>query len=317
MKNLIFMNELSKNKELAISKEITKNISQFINHIVLEKGLSDNTKSSYHHDLTVFAEFLSSKKIENFNSVKVIDVTLFIEQLSSLGLSSSSRARYLSSLRSLYKFLISNGYSDSDPTENVDAPKLLRKLPEVLSIDDVNSILESCPADTLIGIRDRAILETLYACGLRVSELCNLKQREIIKDAEIIRVFGKGSKERIIPIGRSAIHWIEEYLLKVRHQFLKSYSANDIIFLNSRGKGLSRMWIWKIVDFYSKKAGVQVKCYPHIFRHSFATHLIEGGADLRAVQEMLGHSDISTTQIYTHLDKAYIKEVHRTFHPRA
>lgn len=300
-----------------IPKEILKNISQFINHISLEKGLSDNTKLSYHHDLTVFAEFLASKKINSIKTVKSEHITLFIEQLNKLGLTISSRSRYLSAIRSFYKYYITNDICENDPTETVNMPKLLRKLPDVLTIEDINSILKSCNTDTLAGIRDRAIIETLYACGLRVSELCNLKQRDIIKDAEIVRVFGKGSKERLVPIGKSAIYWIEQYILKARHQFIKLFNTDDLLFLNQRGKGLTRMGIWKIVNFYANKAGINIKCYPHIFRHSFATHLLEGGADLRAVQEMLGHSDISTTQIYTHLDKEYIKEVHRTFHPRA
>ncbi len=300
-----------------IPKEISRNISQFINHITLEKGLSENTKLSYHHDLTVFAEFLSSQNINSLKKTNSEHISSFIEQLNELGLTTSSRSRYLSAIRSFFKYLIKNDICEKDPTETINMPKLLRKLPDVLTIEDINSILESCDTDTLAGIRDRAIIETLYACGLRVSELCSLKQRDIIKDVEIIRVFGKGSKERLVPIGKSAIYWIEQYVLKARHQFIKLFNTDDLLFLNQRGKGLTRMSIWKIVNFYANKAGVTIKCYPHIFRHSFATHLLEGGADLRAVQEMLGHSDISTTQIYTHLDKEYIKEVHRTFHPRA
>ncbi|MDP2362460.1 MAG: tyrosine-type recombinase/integrase, partial [Ignavibacteria bacterium] len=167
-----------------------------------------------------------------------------------------------------------------------------------------------------MGIRDRAILEVMYASGLRVSEVINLKQRNILADAEIIRVFGKGSKERIVPIGTSALEWLELYRQKARVLFIKAKPTDDVLFLNQRGAKLSRMGIWKIVDFAARKAEIGTKVHPHTFRHSFATHLLEGGADLRAVQEMLGHSDISTTQIYTHLDRDYIKEVHRTFHPR-
>jgi integrase/recombinase XerD len=205
---------------------------------------------------------------------------------------------------------------DSNPAENIDIPKSSKKLPETLTINDVNKILEQPDTSKPAGVRDRAILELLYACGLRVSELCTLRIKDIIVEAEIIRVFGKGSKERIVPIGSSALDWINQYLLKVRHLFVKRGKTEDILFLNQRGTQLSRMSIWKLVQSSARKAEIQIHVHPHIFRHSFATHLLEGGADLRAVQEMLGHSDISTTQIYTHLDNDYIKEVHKTYHPR-
>ncbi|MBI5324645.1 MAG: site-specific tyrosine recombinase XerD [Ignavibacteriae bacterium] len=301
---------------IVLSKEIQREINRFIQFISLEKGLSDNTKTSYNHDLKQFAEFLISKKVIKFSNAQSQNVTDFLQVLDDLGLSVKSRSRYLSSIRSLYKFLFSSGITEKNITDVIDLPKTSRKLPDTLSVDDINRILEQPDTNKPAGIRDRAILETMYACGLRVSELCFLKQRDIIYDAEIIRVFGKGSKERIVPIGNSALNWIIEYLKKARHLFNKKADTDDILFLNQRGTKLSRMSIWKILDYSARLAELNVHVHPHMLRHSFATHLLEGGADLRAVQEMLGHSDISTTQIYTHLDRDYIKEVHKTFHPR-
>jgi integrase/recombinase XerD len=190
-------------------------------------------------------------------------------------------------------------------------------LPDTLSIDEMLSILEQPDITTKAGIRDRAMLELLYACGLRVSELCGIKQRDMLLEQEVIRVFGKGSKERIVPIGSSALEWVGTYQLEVRSHFMKyGVSTNDILFLNQRGTGISRMSVWNIVSKATMDAGIEKQVHPHTFRHSFATHLLEGGADLRALQEMLGHSDISTTQIYTHIDREFIRQVHKTYHPR-
>ncbi len=306
-----------KNKENnEIEKKLLRDLKQFIHYITLEKGLSKNTKDSYQHDLMRFSEFLSSRNIQNFTTTKAQDISDFLYVLDEYGLGVATRSRYLSAIRGLFKFLFANGIIEKNISDMIDLPKSRRNLPDTLSIEDVNLILEQPDTQKPAGIRDRAILETLYACGLRVSELINLKQRNILFDAEVIRVFGKGSKERIVPIGHSALNWIGKYQKKVRHLFNKKGDAQDILFLNQRGSALSRMGIWKIVDKYAVKADISIHVHPHIFRHSFATHLLEGGADLRAVQEMLGHSDISTTQIYTHLDRDYIKEVHKSFHPR-
>lgn len=302
--------------DISLTKEILRELNQFIQFISLEKGLSDNTKMSYKHDLKQFAEFLSSKSILNFTNAVPQNVSDFLQLLDDIGLSVTSRSRYLSSIRMLYKYLFSSGITDKNITDVIDLPKTSRKLPDTLTIEDINNILEQPDTNKPAGIRDRAILETLYACGLRVSELCNLKQRDVISEAEIVRVFGKGSKERIVPIGNSALKWITEYIKKARHLFIKKSDTDDILFLNQRGSKLSRMSIWKLLDISARAAEINVHVHPHMLRHSFATHLLEGGADLRAVQEMLGHSDISTTQIYTHLDRDYIKEVHKTFHPR-
>ncbi len=300
-----------------LEKKIKNELGQFIQYISFEKGLSENTKISYQHDLNQYAQYLNSKHIISFGHAEFIHITGFLKLLSELGLSVASRSRYLSAIRGLYKFLFAEGICKQNTAELIDLPKGGRKLPDTLTIPDIENLLAQPDISGPAGIRDRAILETMYACGLRVSELCNLKQRDVIFDAGIVRVFGKGSKERMVPIGSSAIYWIEEYQKKARHLFLKKSNTDDVLFLNQRGSKLTRMGIWKILDKAARMAQLNIHVHPHMLRHSFATHLLEGGADLRAVQEMLGHSDISTTQIYTHLDRDYIKEVHRTFHPRA
>jgi integrase/recombinase XerD len=299
-----------------MKKKIEILIKEFLTYISLEKGLSENTKESYKIDLKNYREFLKSLDIEEIADVKDDDVYNFINYLAELGLAASTRARYISSIKGFHKYLNAVGISDSNPAELLQIPKNSKNLPDTYSINDIQSIIDAIDISKNAGIRDRAIFETLYACGLRVSELINIRQRDIIRDAEIIRVVGKGSKERIVPIGQSALDWIKKYQSEVRPLFLKGKETDDILFLNQRGKGLTRMGIWKLLKKYATSVGLE-NAHPHIFRHSFATHLLEGGADLRAVQEMLGHSDISTTQIYTHLDKEFIKEVHRTFHPRA
>ena len=299
------------------SLRLKREISRYLNYIELEKGLSQNTRSSYETDLHRLAEYLETKNIDNFSGVKRKNITDFLKSLADIGIEASTRARYLSSIRGFFGHLFSNGKIANDVTETIELPKTGRKLPVTLSYDQINSIIEQPDTEKPAGIRDRAILETLYACGLRVSELTTLKQRDILYELEIIRVFGKGSKERVVPIGKTALYWINEYREDVRPLFLKNKDAEDILFLNQRGSGLTRMAIWKFVKKYTLKAGIEEDVHPHIFRHSFATHLLEGGADLRAVQEMLGHSDISTTQIYTHIDSDFIREVHKTFHPRA
>ena len=225
-------------------------------------------------------------------------------------------ARYFSSLKGFFSYLEKNKYIKKNPIEKITAPKLSKKLPSVLNINEIDSILSQPDTNDKLGLRDKAILELFYACGSRVSELINLKISDLFLDDEVIRVFGKGSKERLIPIGSSAIKWINEYLGKSRSGLMKYSKSGNFVFLNSRGTKLSRMGIWKIIGRYVKEAGIKKEVHPHTFRHSFATHLLEGGADLRAVQEMLGHADISTTQIYTHIDRDYIKQVHKQFHPR-
>lgn len=315
------MEESFHNKELQPDGELpsgfAKQLKQFINYIAFEKGLSENTKKAYQQNLTVYAEYLASAGRKSFVQSDEALLSDFLYHLYQKSFNASTRARYLVAIRNLHKFLLSESLTQSNPTETADMPKMSRKLPVILSPDEVFRIIESPDIEKPSGIRDRAILETLYACGLRVSELINLKQKDILKEYEVVRVLGKGSKERLVPIGNTALEWIETYRMKARILFLSLNETNDILFLNQKGKKLSRMAIWNIVRQNTIMAGIDKEIHPHILRHSFATHLLEGGADLRAVQEMLGHSDISTTQIYTHLDRDYIKEVHRTFHPRA
>jgi len=305
----------AKPKGLPLS--IQREFKQFAHYIALERGLSENTSSSYGTDLTRFAEFLTMHGYSSYLHAESKDIAQFLSTLEDIGLVPTTRARYLYSIRALYKFFYGTGLTEQNISDTIDLPKVQRTLPTVLSYDQICSILEQPDVSKPDGIRNRAMLETLYACGLRASELCGLHQRDILDEIEVIRVFGKGSKERLVPIGGSAMRWIREYQRSVRPRFLKStVNADDVLFLNQRGGKLSRMSVWNIVHSAARSAGIE-EVHPHLFRHSFATHLLEGGADLRAVQEMLGHADIATTQIYTHVDREYIKEVHRTFHPRA
>lgn len=295
--------------------DFVKKTQQFINYIKFEKGLAENSISSYQIDLKQYLSFLIDNDISKISDVESTHIEKFLNKLFELELSQSSRARYLSSIRAFHQFLYYNKMLNRDVSENIEFSRKKRDLPDTLSIVDIDNILNSINISTLQGIRDRSMVEILYACGLRVSELINLTKKDIIYEAEIVRVFGKGSKERIVPIGSQAIEWIIRYLNEVRGNIVKSSLTNDILFLNMRGKQLSRMGVWKIIKSYAENLGLR-NIHPHTFRHSFATHLLEGGADLRAVQEMLGHADISTTQIYTHIDREFIKEVHRNFHPR-
>lgn len=294
-----------------------RELKQFTHHIALERGLAENTVSSYTIDLTRFIEFLEQKSVSSFANVQTAHILEFLTMLADMGLGTSSRTRYLYSIRSLYKFLSSVQLSPTNPSELVDLPKPQRLLPEVLSYPQIAKILDQPDITRADGLRNKALLEVLYACGLRASEACGLQQRDILWEAEVIRVFGKGSKERIIPIGKTALQWISQYRRLARSLWVKENTDSaDALFLNQRGTPLSRMSVWNIVHDSALQAGID-EVHPHMFRHSFATHLLEGGANLRAVQEMLGHADIATTQIYTHIDREYIKEVHTSFHPRA
>ena len=291
-------------------------LKEYLAVLRLEKNLSENTVASYKNDLNSFFGFLSDRGVEDPSEIKNQHLENFFKSLANTGLSSSSAARYFSSVKGFFRYLYLNKYITDNPVDKISAPKLSKNLPDVLSVNDVDAILSQPDTEDKLGLRDKALLETLYACGLRVSELINLKLSNIFFKEEIVRVLGKGSKERLVPIGSSAIKWINEYFTRSRPLLENKAKSGSFVFLNSRGTKLSRMGIWKIVDRYTKEAGIKKEVHPHTFRHSFATHLLEGGADLRAVQEMLGHSDISTTQIYTHIDREFIKQVHRDFHPR-
>ncbi len=291
-------------------------LKEYLTILKLEKNLSENTLSSYKNDISSLFNFLEEQKIDDPSNIKYEHLISFFKALNKAGLNSRSAARYYSSINGFFKYLLANNYITTNPIEKVPPPKIPKNLPPVLSVSEVDSILSKPDVENKLGLRDKAILETFYACGVRESELINMKLSDMFWEEDIIRVFGKGSKERLVPIGSSAIKWIKEYLIKSRPLLEKKSKSESFLFLNQRGTRLSRMGVWKIVLRYVKEAEIKKEVHPHTFRHSFATHLLEGGADLRAVQEMLGHSDISTTQIYTHIDREYIKQVHKDFHPR-
>lgn len=295
---------------------MNEHLRSYIHFLELEKNASKNTIVSYQRDIARYIDVMDGKRIAFPEGVKPQHVSEFLGMLNDTGLSPRSISRNLSSIKMFHKFLVAEEITKNDPAQQAEPPKRSKLLPDVLSQNEIDLILQQPNVTELLGIRDKAILETMYATGMRVTEITTLRQSSIFKEDGIVRVFGKGSKERLVPIGRSALEWIAKYSNDVRSRISKKGKGQDVLFLNARGGPMSRMAIWNIVQTYTKKSGIQKDVHPHTFRHSFATHLLEGGADLRAVQEMLGHSDISTTQIYTHIDREYLKEVHRTFHPR-
>ncbi len=292
-----------------------EHLRRYLHFLQLEKNASPNTIDSYKKDIERYIRFLEQEGVGGVNAITRAQLKKYIAILYDLGLSPRTIGRNLSSIKMFHKFLVGEGLAQSTPTEHIDPPKRSRRLPEVLTQDEVATLLEQPDTVDPLGIRDRAILETMYATGMRVSELIGIHQSHVYENDGTVRVFGKGSKERIVPIGDAALRWLGKYH-QVRSRLVKNGSGRDVLFLNARGRPMSRMAIWNIVRRYVAKSGIKKKVHPHTLRHSFATHLLEGGADLRAVQEMLGHSDISTTQIYTHIDREYLKEVHKTFHPR-
>lgn len=285
-------------------------------YLQLERSLSDHSVEAYLRDLDKLTQFFLLSELEI--TPAQVDLTLlqkFIVWIASLGMTATSQARIVSGIRSFYKYCISENIVSLDPTVLLGLPKTRRKLPDVLSFDEIQSIIAQIDASTPEGQRNRAILETMYSCGLRVSELVDLKISCLYLPEEFIRVVGKGDKERLVPIGHEARKYIEIYKDSVRvHQTIVS-GCEDYLFLNRRGKPLSRVMIFLIIKDLAAKAGIQKIISPHTFRHSFATHLVEGGADLRAVQEMLGHESITTTEIYAHLDRDYLRETLSLFHP--
>ncbi len=295
-------------------------LDKFLRYLTLERNASPNTIASYRLDVDRYLGYLEHTGIRSPGAITEEHTTAFLRSLRRRGLGPRSVTRTISAVRGFHRFLVGDSITRNDPTEMLDSPKLERTLPEVLSATEIALILDQPQArkedKRNLWIRDRAILETLYATGMRVSELTSLKQADVEPRSGTVRVFGKGAKERIVPIGRPALRWIAQYANVTRPLLLGRRTSDDILFLNVRGTMMTRMAVWKIVQAYARRAGVTREVHPHTFRHSFATHLLEGGADLRAVQEMLGHADISTTQIYTHIDREYLKEVHRTFHPR-
>lgn len=291
-------------------------IESFINYLIVECGLSKNTIISYSHDLRIFTNFLLSKSILDFQDVRSDTITSFIISEKHRGLSMNSITRALVSIRMLYKFLLSEEKLKKNPFSSIDSAKLWKMLPEVISVQKVNDLLSVSDTRTKLGIRNKAVLEILYATGARVSEVTAIQLDWINLEYGYIRCRGKGSKERIVPLGAKAIEAIQNYLQNARPK-IKNSQNSVYLFLSKAGKPLRRENIWVIVKNCSLKAGIEEHISPHKLRHSFATHLLENGADLRSVQEMLGHVNVSTTQIYTHVSKQHLKTIHQEFHPRA
>jgi integrase/recombinase XerD len=289
----------------------------YISHLTFEQNLSQNSVDAYKLDIIRFLDYLKKNGISSPKDARPVHVHRLLQVLTEIGLSENSLARNLSSIRGFYRFLIGEDIIDADPTTHVDRPRIPRYLPSVLTFEEVMDLFAVPDLSKPLGLRNRAMFEVIYASGLRVSELLTMKISQIYFEQGILRIFGKGRKERLVPISDSALKWLKKYLDSVRPGLDKHRAGDTIVFLNSRGKPMSRMGFWKIVDKAAHQAGIKKKVHPHTMRHSFATHLIENGADLRAVQEMLGHADISTTQIYTHLDRSHIDKQYRKFHPRA
>ena len=296
---------------------MTEYLNQYINFLRFEKNLSENSITAYKTDLERYLSYLQAQKLSRPGEIKSSHIRRLLQLLTEIGLSSTSLARNLSSIRSFHRFLIHEDVLKNDPSDNVDGPKIRRHLPSVLTFDEIELICQKIDTKNTLGLRDRAMIEVIYASGLRISELLNLLVREIYFKEEFLRILGKGAKQRLVPISIRALNWVRKYLDLSRPVLDKHQRSNGITFLNIRGTAMSRMGFWKILQRYIQESGLRKEIHPHTFRHSFATHLLEGGADLRAVQEMLGHSDISTTQIYTHLDRSYLQQEYKHYHPRA
>ncbi len=295
---------------------LTEQVEDYLRYSQIERGLSANTITSYRQDLTAFINFLKKEHLKTWPT-KALDIDAFLAQQRDLNKATSSISRLISSLRKFYQWLVRQNIQKINPMLEIDSPKKRRSLPIALTVDEINHLLDQPNTNKKLGLRDRALLETLYATGIRVSELINLKFNDLHEELKLIKVFGKGSKERLIPISEVALSWIDSYKEKVRDPLILKVGQNcDFIFLNSRGTALTRQAVWQIIKKYCNMAGIQKNVTPHTLRHTFATHLLENGADLRVVQEILGHSDISTTQIYTNLSQKHILQVYAKTHPR-
>lgn len=294
-------------------------VQQFLDHLRVERELSVATLAAYGHDLAALAGFLASRGIDDVRTIRAVDVLEYLANLTAKKISARSQARALVAQRQFFKFLRAERICDTNPTEEIDLPRFGRKLPVFLSLDEVDRLLAAPGRSTPRGLRDSAMLETLYAAGLRVSELVKLRLGDINLDAGYLVAFGKGKKQRIVPLGDAAIATLRGYIEAARSVFLKESSrpSEDAIFLTRLGRGMTRQAFWKILTAHARAAGITKAISPHKLRHSFATHLVERGADLRSVQTMLGHADIGTTEIYTHLSRAHLRGVYDKFHPRA
>ena len=302
---------------MSMQKDLTSwnfYISEFKDYLKLEKSLSENSILAYESDVMKLANF----SLET-TPLKIDDehITQILNELNNIGLASASQSRLLSGWKAFYKFLILEDYLQINPTELLESPKTTRKIPEVLHLHEIEAMLYAIDHSTEEGVRNRAIIETLYSCGLRVSELTELQISQCFLNEGFVKITGKGDKTRLVPIGQEAIKYIKLYMDSIRCQLDIASGHEDFVFLNRRGKKLSRVMIFIIIKDLKELAGIHKSVSPHTFRHSFATHLIEGGADLRAVQDMLGHASITTTEIYTHLDRAYLRQTMEQYHPRA
>src|SRR6185436_18159074 len=296
----------------------TPYINGFRSFLQLERSLSGNSLEAYEHDVAKLYQYTEAKQLSRTpEKISTADLKGFIEWVNELGMSARSQARMISGIKAFYKYLLLENVVSTDPTELIEAPKLGRKLPDFLSVEEVNRIIDSIDRSKPEGERNKAILETLYSSGLRISELVNLRLSSTFLDLGLLKIIGKGNKERLVPIGSSAIKQINTYLNSYRNHLQIKSGSEDIVFLNRRGAKLTRVMIFYVIKDQLKICGIKKRVSPHTFRHSFATHLIEGGADLRAVQEMLGHESITTTEIYTHLDRDYLRSAILQFHPRA
>jgi integrase/recombinase XerD len=290
-------------------------IERFADFLALEQGSSPRTSEAYRRDVERLAIYATAKGARVPTDISSRLLREFVYHLKDLGLAPASIRRNVSSVRTYFRFLLGDGHVVRDPSERLETPKRWRSLPDVLSVDEIGRLLAAPNLDEPFTFRDRALLELAYGAGLRVSEWITLSVRDVLFDEGLVRVFGKGSKERLVPIGRSAIGAVAIYLRELRPRLEKG-EGKGILILNARGRPLTRMGAWKILRHHVERAQITKHVSPHTLRHSFATHLLEGGADLRAVQEMLGHADISTTQIYTHVDREYLRAVHKQYHPR-
>lgn len=292
-------------------------IEEFLRYLSVERGLADNTCESYRRDLTGLDGFLKNRQGHTLIALDKGELLAYLLYLRKQGKASATISRQLAAIRTFYRFLLNEGIVKRDPSENLETPKLEQRLPNVLSITEVDLLLDTPKLITPAGLRDKAMLELLYATGLRVTELISLTSVQVNLDLGFVRCFGKGSKERIVPFGRTAARHLQEYLSRGRVKLARRTNPTETLFLNHHGRPLTRQGFWKIIKGYAAEAKILKPITPHTLRHSFATHLLENGADLRSVQDMLGHADISTTQIYTHLTKARLKEVYTKAHPRA
>lgn len=301
-----------------MSRFFNRELTQYMQFLKLEKGLSGHSLYHYRYDLTRYLDFLGEiEGMQDLQAVTHQHIENFLKELSAMELASSTIARNISSIRGFHQFAVLEGWTHANPAELIELPRKAKKLPHVLDQQEVFRMLEAIEPVVPAGLRDVTILELLYATGMRVSELTALKQGYYYPELGLIKVLGKGNKERLVPVGDTAKDLLEQYLQQARPMLMKEdWDTRDAVFLNARGGPLSRVSVWSIVKRAANLAGITREVYPHVLRHSFATHLLEGGADLRAVQEMLGHVSISTTEIYTHIDSAFLHQVHRSYHPR-